>query len=128
MQPKTVVLVEEDDVLREELAHVLRLDGHRVIALEDGFELCDYLELALYSNGKVPNPELIVSDVDLSGFGGVHICSMLSRAENAVPIILLAFDDEDADGVGAVRVLKKSGDARELHEGISGYLEEHSVS
>jgi DNA-binding response OmpR family regulator len=122
-EAKNVVLVEEDDALREELAQQLRADGHRVITLEDGYELCDYLELVLYSKGKVPFPALIISDVELAGFGGLHICNMLSRAEDAVPIILLAHNEEEGAGVGAVRVLNKSGELGQLHEAILGYLE-----
>ncbi len=124
---KTVVLVEEDDVLREELARQLRADGHRVITLEDGFELCDYLALALYSNGKVPSPQMIISDVELAGFGGLHICQMLSRAEDAVPIILLAHNAEDCAGAGALCVLNKSTEPAALYDAILGYLDEDAL-
>ena len=119
---KTVLIVEEDDALREDLARALRDDGHRVVTLEDGLELCDYLELSLTSKGRVPAPQLIISDVDLAGFAGKHICKMLSRAEDAVPFILLAYNEAEGAGVGAVCVLNKASELAELHALISGYL------
>lgn len=122
-EAKNLVLVEEDEFLREELARQLRADGHRVVTLEDGLELCDYLGLVLYSNGKIPPPQLIISDVELAGFGGLHICRMLSRAEDAVPIILLAMSEEGAEDSGALCVLNKSVEPGELHEAIVGYLD-----
>jgi len=117
---KTVLIVEEDDALREELAQQLRADGHRVVTLEDGFELCDYLELAV--EGKAPAPKLIVADVDLAGVSGRQICRVLSRGENALPFILLARCEAEGAGAGAVRVLNKSLALAELHAEISGVL------
>jgi DNA-binding response OmpR family regulator len=119
---KTVLIVEEEDALREELAFQLRADGHRVVTLEDGFELCDYLELALHR--KVPPPKMIISDVDLAGLSGGHICNMLSKAEDAVPFILLARHVEDGAGVGAICVLNKEAPLVELYAVIAGCLED----
>jgi DNA-binding response OmpR family regulator len=125
---KTVLVVEDDDALREELAENLRADGYRVIALEDGFELCDYLELTLDPHARVPPPDLIVSDVELPGLGGLQICRTLSRAEGSMPFILLAPDDdpehrEEAEQSGAAHVLAKPVNLVELYAAIAG-LEE----
>jgi DNA-binding response OmpR family regulator len=118
---------EEDDLERETLATELRADGYRVIAVEDGMELFDYLELATLSKGRIPAPDLIVSDVELAGYDGVQICRMLSRAEDSVPFILLAPRDdpntwENAEEAGAAHVLDKPVDVEDLHDVIACYL------
>lgn len=41
-----VLVVEDDDELRDELVIELSKDGHEVVALEDGLELVDYLQAA----------------------------------------------------------------------------------
>ena len=121
--PKTVLVAEEDEEEREAVARELRSDGYHVVTLEDGLELCDYLELSLGSHSKVPPPDLIVSDVDLAGYDGLRICRMLSRAEDTVPFILIAPRDdpaswEDAEDAGAAYVLDKPVDLHDLHDVI----------
>ncbi len=84
-----VLLAEEDLVLREQLARALRNHGYQVIAVRDGLGLCDYLELARFSKGRAPNPDVIVSDADLSGYGGARICEQLSHEQSRIPFILI---------------------------------------
>jgi CheY-like chemotaxis protein len=123
---KTVLLAEEDEQMREELADELREDGYQVITVEDGFELCDYLDLAHHSEGKLPNPDVIISDVELSGWGGMEICRRMAGEEN-LPFILLAPDDpdtwEDAERAGAAHVLDKPVNHDDLLDAVACYAE-----
>lgn len=124
--PKTVLIAEEDPEIRELLANELRGDGYQVIALQGGLELCDYLERAEFSHGNLPNPDLILSDAQLSGYGALDICRMVSATR---PFILLAPRDdaqswEGAEEAGACHVLDKPLNLRELHAAIACYLEE----
>jgi CheY-like chemotaxis protein len=127
--PATVLLAEEDEEIRDELASELRNDGYEVVAVEGGLELCDYLELARFSNGSVPLPDVIVSDTELSGFGGLEICEMLAGAGAKVPFILLAGNDdpdswEDAERAGASHVLDKPVDLLELRDAVACFVEQ----
>ena len=124
--PKTVLIVEEDDAQREALANELLADGYRVVALEDGLELFEYLELVL-TGARVPRPAMIVSDVSLAGYDGVTLCRIFSHAEAGVPFILLAPSDdpdswEDAEAAGASHVLDKPVDLRSFHKVVACYL------
>jgi CheY-like chemotaxis protein len=124
--PRTVLIAEEDAEMREILVRELRADGYQVIALEDGLEVCDYLERAQFSNGNLPQPDLILSDARLSGYGGLEICRMVSAEK---PFILLApHDDPDswggAEEAGACHVLDVPLDISELHNAIACYLED----
>jgi DNA-binding response OmpR family regulator len=125
---KTVLLAEEDPAIRASLATELRDDGYRVVSVGDGLKLCDYLELARFSRGRVPAPDLIISDVDLTGYGGVEICRMVA-AEDDAPVILIAPTDnphtwENAERAGAATVVNKPIRMRELLEAVACFLEQ----
>ena len=53
-----VLLAEDDDDLREALAARLKREGLRVVEVEDGLELRDYLYKNLYYNPVVHEPNL----------------------------------------------------------------------
>ena len=64
-----VLLAEEDLVMQEQLARTLRDHGYQVIAVRDGLGLCDYLELARFSNptGLLSQGENIYTETPASG-------------------------------------------------------------
>jgi DNA-binding response OmpR family regulator len=85
-----ILLVEDDNVLRETLTYNLSNEGHEVIACGDGAEA---LELA---RGNLP--ELIVLDVMLPNLDGFTICRIL-RQESDVPIMILTARDSEVDRI-----------------------------
>ena len=113
-----VLLAEEDLVLRELFARALRNHGYHVIAVRDGLGLCDYLELARFSNGRAPNPDVIVSSSELSGYGGASICELLSHEQASIPFILLG-NGESSDGSGATMMLQKPINLEALVEAVA---------
>lgn len=123
-----VLLAEEDLVLREQLARGLRNHGYQVIAVRDGLGLCDYLELARFSKGRAPNPDVIVSDSDLAGYDGSRICEQLSHEQTCIPFILLG-NDEETESSGAVMTLHKPVNMLELIAAVAACTAERdSVS
>jgi CheY-like chemotaxis protein len=56
-----ILLAEDDDELRDLIQTWLEREGHKIVAMEDGFQLLDYLELTGEGKG-VPRPDLILSD------------------------------------------------------------------
>ncbi len=113
-----VLLAEEDLVMREQLARALRSNGYQVIAVRDGLGLCDYLELARLSHGRAPNPDVIVSDSDLSGYGGARICEQLSHEQACIPFILLG-NGENPENSGAALMLQKPVNLSSLLEAVA---------
>ncbi len=85
-----ILLVEDDNVLRETLVYNLSNEGHDVIATGDG---ADALDLA-----RSQTPELIVLDVMLPGLDGFTICRIL-RQESDVPIVMLTARDAEVDRI-----------------------------
>ncbi|MDQ4078810.1 MAG: response regulator transcription factor [Chloroflexota bacterium] len=86
----TILLVEDDDILREALAYSLAREGYGVREVGDG-------EAALQEARGDP-PDLIVLDVMLPVLDGLSVCRIL-RAESSVPIILLTARTGEVDKI-----------------------------
>ena len=95
-EPETVLLVEPDDDLRERVSEALREDGFRVVEVEDGMALLDYLE-ALTGRGKVIPPDVIVSEIALPGPSALELLWRLRQQDRVTPVILIASKGEDVE-------------------------------
>jgi len=91
-----VLVADDDDDFRLLLISTLEQAGHRVVEIEDGFELGDYLELSSRSvSGRIV-PDVIVTDVRMPGRSGLEVVREARRTGLTCPIIVLSafFDDE----------------------------------
>ncbi len=86
----TILLAEEDDVVRELFARDLIRGGYRVVELEDALELLDYVELTERYPTRVQSPAVIVSDEELPGMSGLEACRRVGRHYPTPPFILLS--------------------------------------
>jgi len=107
-----VLLVEDDDEMREILAVALRRDGCRVIEAEDGAEALDLLGEGILEEEPAGLPHLIVSDIRLPRVSGLEILEGAQMVSRCVPVILMTgFGDQEtharAKELGAARVLDK---------------------
>lgn len=118
----TVVLAEEDEELRASLASALASYGYRVVTVEDGLELLDYLRLVRL--GRLKTPDVIVSDVDLRGCTGIEACRRAGRQFLAVPFILLAAPTEwdQTQVAGIDDAVEKPVDAQELRDAVALHI------
>jgi two-component system response regulator PrrA len=122
--PKTVLVAEEDDDVREGLMEELKKEGYRVVGLEDGLELRDYLEAAYSQDSTVSAPAVVITDATLPGVGGIEVCEELHAHEMWPPFIVLANHDElevfeAAERAGADFVFDKPIDVEELRNVVS---------
>ena len=85
-----ILLVEDDNTLRETLAYNLGKEGYEVLAANDG--------LAGLRMGRESNPDLVVLDVMLPELDGLSVCRLLSR-EIEAPIILLTARTSEIDKI-----------------------------
>ncbi|MDR2620178.1 MAG: response regulator transcription factor [Propionibacteriaceae bacterium] len=85
-----VLLVEDDDTLRETLSYLLRREGHEVRAVADGVSALDEFDLK--------HPEVILLDLMLPGVDGAEIARRV-RLVSEVPIIMLTAKNSEADVV-----------------------------
>ncbi|SHF05380.1 two component transcriptional regulator, winged helix family [Modicisalibacter ilicicola DSM 19980] len=78
-----LLLIEDDALLAETLADVLRLEGHRVTALGDGIEARERLSRS--DHGQ----DLILLDLNLPSCGGLEVLATLRRHDPKTPVLIL---------------------------------------
>ena len=81
-----VLLAEDDDDLREMLTARLQREGLRVVEVEDGFELRDYLDLCR-PGGDLCEPDLVITDIRMPGETGPEALAHSSFLHAPVMII-----------------------------------------
>lgn len=81
-----VLLAEDDDDLRELLTARLQREGLRVVEVEDGFELRDYLDLCR-PGGDLSEPDLVITDIRMPGENGPEALSHSQFLHSPVMII-----------------------------------------
>lgn len=99
-----IVIVEDDDFLREEIEHTFKKLGYEVLPMRDfGPEAAPgILELA---------PDLVILDVNLPGTNGYDLCRWL-KGRTTIPVLILTARDTLSDelhalGLGADDFLTK---------------------
>ena len=110
MTEKTILIVEDEENLRETLKYRFNAEGYRVVTASDGRQALDLVASA--------RPDLVMLDVMLPGLDGFEVCRIL-RKTTRVPILMLTARDEEVDKVvglemGADDYVTKPFSPREL--------------
>lgn len=116
--PEKILVVEDDQTLRETLAYNLSRQGYTVETAYDG-------QAAIDVSRKI-NPDLIVLDIMLPVLDGFDVCRIL-RQESSVPILMLTARDDEIDRViglemGADDYLTKPFSMREFLARVKAQL------
>ncbi len=106
----TVLLVDDEPIVREVVARYLRREGFETIEAGDGDTARDLVEQA--------RPALVVLDVMMPGMDGLALCRWI-RARSDLPVILLTARGEETDRIvglelGADDYVTKPFSPREL--------------
>ncbi len=115
---RTLLVVDDEAVLREILEYNLVRDGYRVVTAADGREA-----IAQFAAER---PDLVVLDVMLPKLSGLDVCRVIRR-DSEVPILMLTAKDSELDRVvglelGADDYLTKPFSLRELQARIHALL------
>ena len=95
--PIKILLVDDDDAYRSITAMALENEGCLVQEAADGYAALEALQMDL------PNvPDVIVSDFDMPGLGGVRLCQQIRNhpALEKVPFVIISALFE-LDGAGS---------------------------
>ncbi|SFB47602.1 response regulator transcription factor [Clostridium frigidicarnis] len=85
---KKILIIEDDEVIREELQNFLKKYGYEVKAPIDFNNVIEYIENE--------NANLILLDINLPMFDGYYICRQIRKTSD-VPIIIVTSRDSDVD-------------------------------
>jgi len=118
MPVRTIVVVEDEELIAEAVAARLRSEGYLVEVVGDGpaaVALCERLR-----------PDLVVLDLMLPGFDGLEVCRRVQR-ERPTPVLMLTARDAETDllvglAVGADDYLTKPFSPRELVARVAAIL------
>jgi DNA-binding response OmpR family regulator len=119
----TVLVVDDEPMVREVVARYLQLDGFRVVEVADGAAALDRL--------ASHRPDVVVLDIMLPGTDGLTILRRL-RETDEIPVILLTARSEEVDRVlglelGADDYVVKPFSARELVARVRSVLRRSAV-
>jgi two-component system response regulator RegX3 len=119
-----VLVVEDEQSLREPLVYLLKKEGFETIEAADGSEALKYFE-----RGGI---DLILLDLMLPGVSGNEVCRII-RQTSQVPIIMLTAKDSEIDKVvgleiGADDYVTKPYSTRELLARMKAVLRRNTES
>jgi DNA-binding response OmpR family regulator len=114
----TVLVVDDEPIVREVVVRYLAREGHRTLEAADG----ESAKIAI-ERGE---PDLVVLDVMLPGSDGLEVCRWI-RARSELPVIMLTARGEEADRIvglelGADDYVTKPFSPRELAARVRSVL------
>lgn len=118
-----LLVVEDDEAVRRGLERLLSLvDGHKVRALTTA-------EAAL-SAIKADPPQLVITDVKLPGFSGLHLVEVVrsNPGWESIPFLVISASitteiEQQIAGLVGVTYLRKPFDPETLQETVAAMLE-----
>jgi two-component system phosphate regulon response regulator PhoB len=110
-----LLVVEDDETIRDTLQEALQLEGFTVTACGNGRDALNLLQRSTEENAY----GLVVLDLMLPGLGGLDVCRALRAADILTPILVVSARDTETDRVlglevGADDYLVKPFGMREL--------------
>ena len=95
---RTILVVDDEDVLVETLAYNLEQAGYRVVTAADGSSALEAAHSEL--------PDLIILDIMLPGMDGLEVCRQLRRENGTAttPIVMLTAKGDEIDKVVGLEV------------------------
>ena len=121
---QTILVIDDDDHLRDTMGVMLEQEGFRALLAEDG--------RAGFDKAVTSKPDLVLVDLRLPGMSGIDICKQLRAARVSTPIIVLSAVGEEIDKVllleiGADDYVVKPFGTRELMARIRAVLRRASA-
>jgi DNA-binding response OmpR family regulator len=123
MSKKTILLIEDDDLLRKTMKQFVEESGYVVLEAKDGLEGIEMINKETF--------DLIITDVVLPHVSGIGVIKMAKTRRPEIPIICITgygyFPEKLAEEEHADKVLHKPFAFKELTEAIKSLLEQRQT-
>lgn len=103
-QGNHVLVVEDEDLIRDMLVLALEEEGYQVTATADGQTALNYLNGNSEGTKAELNFDLILLDIMLPKVNGLDLCRLLRHQGNPVPILILSAKGSETDRVLGLEV------------------------
>lgn len=129
-----VLIVEDEEIIRETVALGLAEEGFDIVVAADGLAALDMLGgTSVSTRTNRPEIDLVVLDLMLPGMNGLDLCRLLRHQAIEVPILVLSAKGTETDRVvgleiGADDYLPKPFGMRELVARCRALLRRHQGS
>lgn len=115
---KNIVLIEDDEPIRDIFRILFMNSDYRVTAYENGDQI---------TSGQVESPDLFILDRQISGTNGLDLCRFIKRNKkyNKVPVIMLSASpdiEEMALEAGADDAISKPFSLKKLRDIIARFI------
>jgi len=122
---KSILIVEDEKILRISLADALRGEGYTVLAVSDGEEALSTIRQGAFS--------LIITDIRLPNIGGMEILRQSLQMSPATPVVMMTGYGNIKDAVESMRIgafdyITKPFDLDEMFVTVNKALEVHSIT
>lgn len=126
MTKKTILVVEDEEIIRDSVAEILELHGFQVMTASDGLQALNSLE--------TETPDLILADIMMPQMNGYQLFQRVRSNPDWVwiPFVFLSAKGEDEDvrfgkELGADDYLHKPIDAEDLIAAVIGRLRRYEA-
>jgi two-component system, OmpR family, phosphate regulon response regulator PhoB len=126
-----VLIVEDEELIRETVALALTEEGYEVVVAEDGRSVLELtLKPEVGSEAETGSLDLVILDLMLPYINGLDLCRLIRHEGNSVPILMLSAKGSETDRVvglevGADDYLTKPFGMRELIARCRALLRRH---
>lgn len=114
----TVLLIDDDPLMRRAMGVALEAEGHRVVAVPDG-----RAGLEVFDDDV---PDLIVTDLVMDGGEGIEMIFAIRKRSRTVPVVALSGSDplllRLAEDAGANRAFQKPVTWRDFLDAVGELL------
>ena len=93
--PTRLLVVEDDDTIRETIAEALSSEGFQVDAVASGSTALERFK----GSPENPSCDLVLLDLMLPGVSGLDVCRYVRRRGFSTPIIVVSARDSETDRV-----------------------------
>ncbi|WP_341349154.1 response regulator transcription factor [Clostridium tunisiense] len=92
---KRIVIVEDEQLMREELVYILEKEGYETYCITSFLKVTEQIFIA--------SPDLVLLDLNLPGISGFEICKEI-RQKSTVPILVLTGREQLRDELHALEI------------------------